>query len=69
MRTEQEVRTFIDSSELIVQREIAKGAPTYPSTVLERHAYQMGQLAALKWVCPKPAEEAAVVEKVACSES
>jgi len=47
-------KAFVETARLQCERQVKeltdKGAPAAPTTILEKHAYQLGRLDALKWV-------------------
>lgn len=54
MRTEQEVRALAVNVSRTVKEGTDRGAPAAPTTVLERHAFEVGRLSILKWMMPEP---------------
>lgn len=57
MKTEIQVRTLREKIQQAVDGAIAIGCPKAPLTQLECHAFELGRLAALKWVAPDPEEQ------------
>ncbi len=57
MITEDEVRSAQRMAALMVKNAIDRGAPKSPTTPLEKHAFELGRLSVLKWICPDPPVE------------
>lgn len=53
MITEDEARSALRMAELMVKNGVDRGCPTCPTTQLEKHAFELGRVSVLRWVCPE----------------
>lgn len=54
MKAEAQIRGLREKIQVSVDQAIAIGCPKVPTTQLECHSFELGRLAALKWVAPDP---------------
>lgn len=53
MITEDEARSALRMAELMVKNGVDRGCPKSPTTPLEKHAFELGRVSVLRWVCPE----------------
>lgn len=57
MITEDEARSALRMAELMVKNGVDRGCPKSPTTPLEKHAFELGRVSVLRWVCPEVPDE------------